>query len=283
MNTGIATLQIAIRDAAASLESVSATARLDAEILAAHALGLERMDMIARMGDLDAPNGFAAMVVRRMKHEPVAYITGRQAFWDIELTVNPDVLIPRADSETLIEAAAAFFADRQPQRILDLGTGSGALILAALSAFPEAQGLGSDASDAALTVARRNAQDLGFAQRAEMEKISWHDANWAAATKGPFDLILCNPPYVEDSAQLDPMVADHEPHEALFAGADGLEDYRALVPAIPELLTQDGVALFEIGHEQGDAVSQLAVDSDLVASLHHDLSGKPRCVAMVKP
>ena len=273
-------LPIALREATAALEGVSDTARLDAELLAAHVMGMERMDMLARMADLDAPDEFDAMVARRMADEPVAYITGVQAFWDIELSVTPNVLIPRSDSETLIEAADGYFADRQPKRILDLGTGSGALLLAALSLFPDARGIGIDASEAALEVARGNAQALGFDDRADMQMLSWHDADWVDRLNGPFDLILCNPPYIGDAEQLDPMVADHEPHAALFAGADGLSDYRAAIPAIPALLAPGGIALFEIGHEQAQAVSKLAKESGLSAQLHHDLSGKPRCVAM---
>ena len=276
-------LPVALREATAALESVSETARLDAELLAAHVMGMERMDMLARMADLDAPDEFDAMVARRMADEPVAYITGAQAFWDIELAVTPDVLIPRSDSETLIEAAEEYFADRQPNRILDLGTGSGALLLAALSLFPNARGIGIDASEAALAVALGNATRLGFAPRTEMREQSWLKTGWADKLGGPFDLILCNPPYVEDSAQLEPMVAEYEPHDALFAGADGLSDYSAVIPFVSQLMADGGIALFEIGHEQAQAVSKLAADSGLVASVHRDLSAKPRCVAMIKP
>jgi release factor glutamine methyltransferase len=132
-------LAAALRDAAALLSAISDTARLDAELLAAHLLGLGRMEMLAQMRDLPVPEGLDALIARRAEHEPVAYITGRQAFWDLELSVTPDVLIPRADSETLIEAAQAAFAGlKPPARILDLGTGSGALLLAALSPWRRA-------------------------------------------------------------------------------------------------------------------------------------------------
>jgi release factor glutamine methyltransferase len=263
----------ALRDAAAQLAAVSETARLDAELIAAHAIGMERMTMLSRMHDLSVPNGFAAMIARRMAHEPVAYITGRQAFWDIELSVTPDVLIPRADSETLIEAAQGYFKDRTaPRTLLDLGTGSGAL--------PAARGVGIDASPAALAVARGNAEALGFADRSEFLELSWLDNGWTEQLNGPFDLILCNPPYVEEDAALDPMVADYEPHAALFAGADGMDDYRVLIPALPALLTAEGLAVIEIGHEQGDAVITLAKESGLSAEIRHDLAGKPRCVMM---
>jgi release factor glutamine methyltransferase len=271
----------ALRDAAAQLSSMSDTARLDAELLAAHLLGLGRMEMLAQLRDLAVPAGLDALIARRVEHEPVAYITGSQAFWDLELSVTPDVLIPRADSETLIEAAQAAFAGlKPPARLLDLGTGSGALLLAALSLFPAARGLGMDASAAALVVAAGNADALGFAERVEMRRLSWRDTGWAAALKGPFNLILCNPPYIESHAPLSPMVADYEPHEALFAGADGLDDYRILLPALPGLLAQGGVAVVEIGYNQAESVGDLARDIGLKTSLSCDLAGNPRCLTL---
>lgn len=274
MRLGMTGLPPALRQASARLESVSDTPRLDAELLMAHALGISRSDMLLRQADLAVPDGFAGLLERRMGHEPVAYITGRQAFWDLELAVTPDVLIPRGDSETLIEAAV----ERQAaERVLDLGTGSGALLLAALSAFPQASGIGIDASSAALAVAKGNAERLGFSDRSEWRHASWHDAGWSDGL-GRFDLILCNPPYVEDEAVLAPMVKAHEPHSALFAGAEGLDDYRLLIPRIPALLAPDGVAIFEIGHTQTEAVSDLARLAGLSTEMRCDLAGKPRAL-----
>ncbi len=268
-----------LRAATARLAAVSETARLDAEILMAHALGCSRSDMLMRQHDLAVPDSFAALVERRAMSEPVAYIRGVQEFWDLTLAVTPDVLIPRGDSETLIEAAVEAFAGRGgPNRILDLGTGSGALLLAAMSAFPEAHGVGVDASAAALAVAESNAHALGFGERAEFRHLSWKDAGWTNALHGPFDLILCNPPYVEDAANLAPMVADHEPHSALFAGPDGLDDYRVLIPFIPTLLARNGVAIFEIGFTQTQAVSDLASKAGLSTEMRRDLAGNPRCL-----
>jgi release factor glutamine methyltransferase len=213
-----------------------------------------------------------------MHHEPVAYITGSQAFWDLDLAVTPDVLIPRADSETLIEMAVESFAGLQkPTRILDLGTGSGALLLACLSAFPGAVGIGMDASAAALVVAASNGKRLGFETRSQWLRESWRDAQWAAEL-GRFDLILCNPPYIETDADLMPMVAEYEPHCALFAGADGLDDYRILMPYIPALLAEGGVAIFEIGHTQAQSVSDLASNAGLSTEMRRDLAGKPRAL-----
>jgi release factor glutamine methyltransferase len=274
-------LPLTLRDAANMLATLSETARLDAELLMAFALGLDRSAMLLTQRNLSVPPGFADLLSRRLRHEPVAYITGTQAFWDLELSVTPDVLIPRADSETLIEAAIAGFAGAEPPaRVLDLGTGSGALLLAALSALPKAQGIGVDASAGAVTVAQGNAQRLGFNTRAAFRHMSWRDADWVTALNSRFDLILCNPPYVETSAVLAPMVADYEPHSALFAGTQGLDDYAILIPAIPALLAPDGIAVFEIGATQGDAVAALARDNGLETLLHLDLAGNQRALTL---
>lgn len=268
-----------LRAATARLAGMSDTARLDAELLMAHALGCTRSKMLLRQADLAVPVEFSGLLARRMADEPVAYITGHQDFWDLTLAVTPDVLIPRADSETLIEVAVDAFSGRdEPGRVLDLGTGSGALLLAALSAFRTAIGLGVDASAAALAVAAGNARRLGFAERTDFRHLNWRDAGCAEALCGAFDLILCNPPYIEDDATLAPMVAAHEPHSALFAGPDGLDDYRILIPAIPGLLAPEGIAAFEIGYTQTQAVSDMASKAGLITELRRDLGGNPRCL-----
>lgn len=265
-----------LRKTAIRLADVSNTPRLDAELLAAHALDLDRSAMLLRLTDLSAPAELADMVERRLANEPVAYITGRQAFWDLDLAVTPDVLIPRTDSETLIDLAVEYFRT-SPARILDLGTGSGALLLGCLSAFPEASGVGMDASAAALAVAQANADRLGFASRSHWMHRSWADADWNSDL-GQFDLILSNPPYVETDAELDAMVAAYEPHSALFAGPDGLDDYRILIPHLPSMLAPGGVAIFEIGHRQAEAVSDLASNAGLSTEMRRDLAGNPRAL-----
>lgn len=274
------TIADALREAAADLSDISETPRLDAELLMADALGTDRGNMLLmRMRDA-VPDSFGERLARRMAHEPVAYITGRQDFWTLSLTVSPAVLIPRSDSETLIEAALEAFADRTPDRILDLGTGSGALLLAALSEFPKANGVGMDASEAALAIARTNAEDTGLSGRAQMLHGDWRREGWITALPGPFDLILANPPYIESEAALAPQVMAHEPHSALFAGAEGLDDYRILIPGLSALLEPHGVAIFEIGAGQREAVSAIAIANGFDVQCRRDLAGHDRALIL---
>lgn len=268
----------AIAAAAVRLAGVSPTARLDAELLMAHALGVSREAMLLRRLDDPAPPGFAALVARRLAHEPVAYITGRRAFWTIELCVGPGVLIPRPESETLIEAAIAHFGDRAPQTVLDLGTGPGTLLLAALAHWPHATGLGVDASPEALVYARGNAEALGLAARAALRL-----GDWGAGIDTRFDLILANPPYVAPGDDLPRDVADYEPAIALWAAQDGLGAYRALVPQLPGLLASGGAAILEIGAGQAPAVSSLVAGVGLTPALAHDLAGHARAVIATAP
>ena len=252
------------------------TARRDAEYLMAHAMGCTRNEVLLRRMSDPAPDGFAALVARRAAHEPVAYITGQASFWGLDLDVSPAVLIPRGDSETLIEAAQQAFAAWAPTRVLDLGTGSGCLLLAALSLWPAAEGIGIERSDAARAIATANV--ARHAPAARILDGDWTRAGWAAGL-GRFDLILANPPYVETGAALDPDVRDHEPASALFAGREGLDDYRRLVPQLPGLLAPGGVAVVEIGHTQANAVTQIGAAAGLVARMYRDLAGRPRALA----
>ena len=267
-----------LRAATERLAASSPTPRLDAELLMAEALGVSRSKLLLGRMSAQTPERFAALVARRLAHEPVAYIVGRQEFYGLDLILTRDALIPRADSETLIDAARAELAG-SPTRILDLGTGSGALLLAAMSVWPGAEGTGTDRSAAALEVARGNAARLGFAPR--WVERDWAVPDWADAL-GRFDLVLANPPYVEDGAALARSVRDHEPAGALFAGPEGLDAYRVLIPQVPGLLAEDGLAVFEIGHTQADAVAALAAAAGLAATLHRDLAGRPRALALKK-
>ena len=236
-----------------------------------------RNDVLLRRMSDPAPAAFAALVARRAAHEPLAYITGTAGFYGLDLDVSPAVLIPRPDSETLIDAAHDAFADRTPARILDLGTGSGCLLLAALSLWPRAEAIGLERSPAARTIARRNA--ARHAPHAQIRAGDWHAPGWSAGL-GRFDLVLANPPYVETTADLAPSVRDHEPAQALYAGHEGLDDYRVLIPHLPALLTPAGIALVEIGATQAPAVTALAAAAGLSAALHHDLAGHPRALLM---
>lgn len=256
-----------------TLTATSDTPRLDAELLMAHALGVTREDLLLRHLDSPVPPAFADLLARRLAQEPVAYITGSRAFWSIDLAVGPGALIPRPDSETLIEAAVAHFRKRLPRTILDLGTGPGTLLLAALAEWPGAQGQGIDASEAALAYARSNAEILGMANRAQ-----FRTGNWAEDIVDTFDLILCNPPYVATTEHLPADVADHEPSSALFAGPDGLDDYRILAPQIARLIAPGGMAAVEIGHTQAAAVAALFAAQGLAIRIARDLAARDRAV-----
>lgn len=260
----------ALRGAAARID------RLDAEVLLAHMLGVRRLDLLLAPGHPIDVAAFHTLVARRERHEPVAYITGSREFWSLDLRVGPGVLIPRPDSETLIEAAVSHFGARAPATILDLGTGSGALLLAALSQWPAATGVGLDASPQALATAAANATRLGFGARARVALGGW------AGTGTAFDLVLCNPPYIAATADLQPDVRDWEPHAALFAGPDGLDDYRALAPLIGAQLAPGGVACIEIGHDQGDTAAALFQAQRLKVALRLDLARLPRCLVITK-
>ena len=270
------TVATALRAACTRLATTSDTARLDAEVLMAHALGVSRSDLLLRHMDRPAPVAFAGMISRRREHEPVAYIVGHQEFFGLGFKVTPDVLIPRADSEVLV--AQALKAKPEARYVLDCGTGSGALLLAVLAHLPEAVGVGIDRSPAALAVAQANAEGLGLSDRARMAVADWDGPAWADTLGGPFDLILANPPYVEEAADLAPSVRHHEPSGALFAGPDGLDAYRVLLPQLPALLAPRGTALIEIGANQAAQVLEITGAAGLTGALHHDLAGRPRVV-----
>ncbi len=212
--------------------------------------------------------------MRRSAGEPVAYITGQRAFWTIDLEVGPGALVPRPDSETLIAAAVEHFAGTAgPKRILDLGTGPGTLLLAALDEWPRATGVGVDASQAALDYARRNAARLGMARRVELRL-----GDWAKGIDERFDLVLCNPPYVAAGAETGPGVTDYEPAEALFAGSEGLDDYRRLAPEIGRLLAPGGLAAIEIGFDQAESAAGFFRGQGLFPLVALDLGDRARAL-----
>ncbi|GAA3900308.1 peptide chain release factor N(5)-glutamine methyltransferase [Sphingomonas limnosediminicola] len=266
----------ALADAARQLEDTSDTARLDSELLMAEALHIDRDRLLLSPPDRGVPDRFWQMVDRRKDGEPVAYITGRRAFWNIELHVGPGVLVPRPDSEVLIASAIEHFeGTKGPSRILDLGTGPGTLLLAALDVFPEATGLGIDVSRQALSYASANARRIGVDQRAKLMQ-----GDWAKGLVEKFDLVLCNPPYVPDDAEVGAGVREFEPDEALFAGKEGLDAYRVLAPQLPLLLNPGGLAAVEIGHDQAKAVTALLARDGLQANVAKDLADRARVLLL---
>lgn len=269
----------ALAEAARKLAPTSDTARLDAELLMAEAFDIDRDKLLLTPPDGTVPERFWTLIERRQSGEPIAYITGRRAFWDIELDVGPGVLVPRPDSEVLIASAIEHFAGTAgPARILDLGTGPGTLLLAALDIWREATGLGVDLSAQALDYATANARRLGFDGRAEFRL-----GDWALGIDERFDLLLCNPPYIRDNAELGAGVREHEPDEALFAGGDGLDAYRVLAEQLPRLVASGGFAAVEIGFDQADEVAPMLARDGLAASVANDLAGRPRAVLLLRP
>jgi release factor glutamine methyltransferase len=269
----------ALADATRQLSETSDTARLDAELLMAEALHIDRDRLLLNPPNREPPKRFWMMVKRRLEGEPIAYITGRRAFWNIELHVGPGVLIPRPDSEVLISSALEHFEGTSgPRRILDLGTGPGTLLLAALDLWPDATGLGIDSSRRALSYASANSRRLGFEKRARFKT-----GNWAEGVDEQFDLILCNPPYVAEHEALGPGVAEHEPEEALFAGPEGLNSIREVAADIPRLLAPGGFAAVEIGPTQGQAALYILRQGKFEARIAQDLGGRDRAVLLKWP
>jgi release factor glutamine methyltransferase len=262
----------------AGLES----ARLEARILLAHAMGVSRDDLIAaiRPPSRSEAELFESLIVRRLAREPVAYIIGRKEFWSLDFRVGPGVLVPRPESETLIEAALAEFPDRDAAiAIADLGTGSGALLAAGLKEFPKACGVGFEQSPQALAYARTNLRALGFAGCCELVGEDWSNAG-----AGRFDLIFSNPPYIPSGeiAALSPEVGLYEPRSALDGGRDGLDAYRSLASLLPRLLNPGGVAVLELGQGQAGWVERL-FQNLTVLRIVPDLTGIPRALVLKKP
>jgi release factor glutamine methyltransferase len=266
--------------AAAGIESPRREARL---ILAlalraeAVALALEPERPVTE----DRVTAFRALVARRAQHEPFAYLAGRREFWSLDLDVTPDVLIPRPETELLVEAALSDidpdFRDA-PWSVLDMGTGSGALLIALLRELPGAEGFGADVSKAALAVARANALRLGVAARAAFGLSSW----WSHVPPGRFDIVVSNPPYIptRDIASLAPEIRQFEPHLALDGGPDGLGAYRAIASVLPQRLVPGGRVVVEVGLGQADAVAAIFRHGRLESiAVAPDLAGIPRVVS----
>lgn len=264
------------------------SAALEARILTGAVLGLDLTGLIAQglqqLGEDDAAR-LDALAQRRLAGEPLARILGTKEFWGLPLKLSADTLVPRADTETVVEAALGVLRAegrmREPLRIADLGTGSGAILLALLTELPAATGVGTDLSAAALDTARANARSAGLAARAQFLV-----SDYADGLSGPFDLIVSNPPYIRsaDIPTLAPEVRDHDPHLALDGGLDGLDAYRRIAPQAAALLADGGLLVLEIGQGQDGAVSRLVTAAGLtvMGSVRADLAGIGRAVVAGK-
>ncbi len=252
----------------------------DARILLAHALGVGADRLTLHLADqMTTPQAqsYDEALARRARHQPVAQITGRRLFWGLEFRVTPDTLDPRPETETLVAEALT----RPFLKMLDLGTGTGCILLACLKHMPMARGVGVDASPAALGVAVGNAADLGLEGRARFRQ-----SDWFSAVEGQFDLIVSNPPYIAaaEMAALAPDVRDWEPHLALTPGGDGLDAYRTIARGAGARLCPGGRLLLEIGPTQGAAVAALLEGAGLTGlRILPDMDGRDRVVVAIKP
>jgi len=253
---------------------------IDARLLVEAGAGVSRLDIITdprRAITQEQVEAVDALTKRREAREPVAYIVGHKHFWTLELAVTPGVLIPRPETELLVETALKEIPAEAPARVLDLGVGSGAILLSVLADRPNATGVGVDISDYALAVARANTAALGFNDRTE-----FYHGGWDAPLTGEFDVVLSNPPYIpsNDIAGLAPEVAQHEPRLALDGGVDGLDAYRAIIVRLPQLLKPGGLFALEVGQGQAEDVQALARAAGLsTQDPLMDLAGIPRVVA----
>ena len=281
------TLKEALREGAGRLAGAGAgTPQLDARLLLQAAAGRSTEELFCNPDEeLTACQAaqFGRLIGRRLAREPVSRILGRREFWSLEFEISPATLDPRADSETLIEAVLGLETDRQrPLRILDIGTGSGCLLLALLTEFPRARGLGMDISETALEVARRNAARLGVADRADFLCCDLRGADWVAQAGGPYDVVIANPPYIPDGEieGLAPEVANYDPRISLAGGEDGLDFYRIITGSVAELLRIPGWVALEAGSGQAGAIQGLLRAAGLgILPLRHDMNGLARVVA----
>jgi release factor glutamine methyltransferase len=254
------------------------SARLDARILLAHALGIAADDVFLQ-DDIDAGQirRFETNVARRMLREPLAYITGTKEFWSMAFDVGPGVLIPRPETETLIEEALREFPDPEaPLRVLDLGTGSGCLLIAFLRNFPNATGLGIDASPSALAYAQRNRVRHQLAHRCRLRRAAWSEP-----FEERFEAILANPPYLTDPecSTCEPEIRDNEPRKALSVAGDGLGALRELGPVFARHLSPSGRGFVEIGAGQAEDAAEILRGHGLeVARIAPDIAGIARCI-----
>jgi release factor glutamine methyltransferase len=271
--------------------AASDTPDIDARVIVESVLDLDWASLVR---DYDRPvaaheaERIDQLVARRLNHEPIAYLVGSREFWGLPFRVNKSTLIPRPDSETLVERAIVLAQEKinplgnEDLTILDLGTGSGCLILALLSELEQARGVGVDSSADALEIARENAERLGLINR-----VDFIHGDWARDIERRFDLVIANPPYIAESdlSRLAPDVFQFEPHVALCGGADGLDIYRRLAKELPFVIKPGGYILLEIGIDQREDVEQIIFDGDHLMFLYGvpDLAGTIRCLVGQKP
>lgn len=253
-----------MRDTAVALTAAGIdNVRFEARLLLVQASGLTIEQLVARGSD-EVPGNIAetarSLTARRVRREPMAYILGEREFWGLPFKVSPAVLVPRPDSETLIEAVLSLMPDRsRAWRILDLGLGSGCLLLTLLREYPQAHGVGLEASAEALAIAQENADALGVTGRARLVAGDWRRSGWVEALGGPFDLVVSNPPYIASAEvpKLMPEVSSFEPRLALDGGAEGFDAYQLIIAASPRLVTAGGFMAVEAGEGQVTEITRL--------------------------
>ena len=257
-------------------------ARGEARLLLSNVLGFGVVKVIGYPEleiDVDGLIAFEAALSRRVRREPMSHVLGKREFWSLNFRVTPDTLDPRPDSETLVEAVLERAVERErPYRVLDLGTGTGCLLLAILSELPNATGIGVDIVPATLDVARENSAALDLDKRSEFRLTEWD-----AGLDGKFDIVVSNPPYIPTGELdgLEPEVARFEPRLALDGGIDGLSEYRALAPVIARRLRGQGTAIIELGAGQSGPVTEIMTGAGFhVCGQRHDLGGEIRCLVI---
>ena len=258
---------------------------IDARLLLEAAADVSRLDILNdpyKVLDAGQMERFEGFIDRRLKREPVSKIIGRKGFWKIMLTVTPDVLSPRPDTEVVVDVALKSFPEGMPFQVLDMGVGSGAILLSILAERPAAKGLGTDISEEAIAVARDNAANLGLSDRMALLRTGWADG----LSDGAFDLVVSNPPYIrsEEIATLDPEVREHDPLLALDGGPDGLDAYREVVPETLRVLKPLGVFIVETGWDQAEQVKALFAEAGAEnLSIVQDLGLRDRVVTGTRP
>ena len=276
--------QILYKTSAQLLQSGIDNPMMEARIMLAYILNVSTSYLVTNSNYVVEPGKIQAldqMMIRRCNREPLAYITGIKEFWGLNFAVDRNTLIPRPDSEILVEAALNFAKQlTEPIKILDLGTGSGCLLLALLYELPNASGIGVDQSLKALGVAQHNANQLQLSDR-----VQFIQDDWANSVNERVDIVITNPPYIKiaDICNLAPEIKMYEPHQALFGGIDGLECYRKLLPRASQLLTDHGCLFAEIGQGQEDAINAIATHNKFeLVKQHRDLQGIIRCLVWKK-